>query len=136
MKVTRSITKSIDLRVAPDLAYAYLSDLMNWPKWAIVNMRSVRPRLDGWYETETRQGRGQLKLQANKQFGLLDHIWKDPQASWTVPARLVANGEGCTFMMTFFQPPAMDDAAFDAASQEVEKELSKLKEILESGSVY
>jgi hypothetical protein len=131
MKVSRSITKSIDLRVGPDRAFAYLSDLVNWPKWAIVNMKSVRPRLDGWYEIETRQGRGQLKMLANKQFGLLDHIWKDPQASWTVPARLFANGDGCTFVMTFFQPAVMDDAAFDAASQEVEKELIRLKEILE-----
>ena len=132
MKVSRSITKSIDLRVGPDRAFAYLSDPMNWPKWAIVNMKSVRPRLDGWYETETRQGRGQLRMLANKPLGLLDHAWKDPQASWTVPARLVANGEGCTFMMTFFQPSAMDDAEFDAASQEIERELGKLKEILEA----
>lgn len=132
MKVSRSITKTIDLRVGPDYAFAYLSDPLNWPKWAIVNMKSVRPRLDGWYETETRQGRGQLKMMANKQFGLLDHLWKDPQASWTVPARLVANGEGCTFMLTFFQSSVMDDAAFDAASQDVERELAKLKEILEA----
>lgn len=132
MKVSRSITKSVDLCVTPERAWGYLSDPINWPKWAIVNMKSVRPRLDGWYEMETRQGKGQLRMQANKALGSLDHIWKDPQASWTVPARVVPNGEGCTFMMTFFQPSVLSDAEFEAAASEVDKEMSKLKEILES----
>ena len=34
--------------------------------------------------------------------------------------------------MTFFQPPALDDAAFDAAAKEVEVELKQLKNILEA----
>jgi hypothetical protein len=132
MNVSRSITKSVDLCVTPERAWGYLSDLMNWPKWAIVNMKSVRPRLDGWYEMETKQGKGQLRMQANKALGLLDHVWKDPQASWTVPARVVANGEGCTLIMTFFQPPVLSNAEFEAAANDVDKEMSKLKEILES----
>jgi hypothetical protein len=64
---------------------------------------------------------------SNKPFGLLDHVWKDPQASWTVPARVIPNGEGSTFLMTFFQPPVLDDNAFDAAAKEVDVELAKLK---------
>lgn len=132
MKVSRSITKSVDLCVTPERAWGYLSDPMNWPKWAVLNMKSVRPRLDGWYEMETRQGKGQLRMQANKPLGLLDHVWKDPQASWVVPARVVANGEGCTFIMTFFQPPVFSDADFEVAVNEVDKEMTTLKEILES----
>ncbi|MGH9444208.1 MAG: hypothetical protein ACRD3O_00455 [Terriglobia bacterium] len=97
-------------------------------------MKSVMPAADGWHDTETRQGKGQLKMVSNKSLGLLDHIWKDPQASWTVPARVVPNGGGSTFMMTFFQPPVLDDKAFDTASREVDTELAKLKEILERGS--
>lgn len=130
-KISRSITKSVDLHTTPGRAFDFLSDPTNWPKWAIVNMKSVRPGADGWYETETRQEKGQLKMLANKTLGLLDHVWKDPQASWTVPARVVPNGEGCTFMMTFLQPPVMNDAVFDAASREVDVELNKLKELLE-----
>jgi hypothetical protein len=130
-KISRSITKSVDLHVSPERAFEFLSDLENWPKWAIVNMRSVKPTADGWCDTETRQGKGQLKMMANKELGLLDHLWKDPQASWTVPARVVPNGNGSTFLMTFFQPPVLDDSAFDAAAREVDTELNKLKEILE-----
>lgn len=136
MSVRRSITKSVDLRVSQGRAFEYLSDPMNWPKWAVVNMKSVRPRIDGWYETETRQGNGQLKMIASKSHGLLDHMWKESSRIVDRAARVVANGEGCTFMMTFFQPPVMDEAMFEAAALEVDKELSRLKEILESGSAH
>ena len=129
--ISRSVTKSIDLRVPPERAFDFLNDPVNWPKWAVVNMKSVQPGAEGWYETVTRQGKGQLKMLSNKGLGLLDHIWKDPQASWTVPARVVPNGGGCTFLMTLFQPPMMDDRAFEAASKEVDAELNKLREILE-----
>ncbi len=133
-KIRRSITKSVDLRVSADRAFDFINDLENWPKWAVVNMKSVRPATDGWYDTETRQGKGRLKMLSNKSLGLLDHMWKNPQASWTVPARVVPNGDGSTFMMTFFQPPVLDDKAFDAAANEVDTELAKLKEILERES--
>jgi hypothetical protein len=130
-KISRSITKSVDLDVRPEEAFDFLNNPENWPKWAIVNMKSVKPASDGWYHTETRQGSGQLKMLSNKSLGLLDHVWKDPQASWTVPARVVPNGDGCTFLITFFQPPVLDDKAFDAAAKEVDIELAQLREILE-----
>jgi hypothetical protein len=131
LKIARSITKSVDLRVAPEKAYAYLHDLMNWPQWAIANMKQVKPGKGGWHDTVTRYGKGQLKMIGNDA-GLLDHLWKDEQASWTVPARVVANGQGSTFLMTFFQPPVLEDTAFDAAAKEVDVELTQLKNILEA----
>lgn len=131
MKIRRSITKSVDLRVDVERAFNFLNDPENWPKWATVNMKSAQPAADGWYDTETRQGKGQLKMLSNKPLGLLDHVWKDPQATWTVPARVVPNGGGSTFLMTFFQPPVLDDRAFEAAAKEVDRELAKLKELLE-----
>ncbi len=130
-RISRSITKSVDLRVRPDRAFDFLNNPVNWPKWAVVNLKSVKPGKNGWYRTLTRQGRGQLKMQSNKALGILDHIWRDSQASWSVPARVVPNGRGCTFLMTFFQPPALDDRSFDAAAREVDIELRKLKEVLE-----
>jgi cyclophilin family peptidyl-prolyl cis-trans isomerase len=52
----------------------------------------------------------------------------DPeQASRTVPARVGPNGDGSTFFITFFQPPLLDDVAFDAAAKEIEVELMQLK---------
>jgi len=96
-KIRRSITKSVDLRVGVERVFDFLNDPENWPKWAIVNMKSAKPAT----------------------------------ASWTVPARVIPNGDGSTFLMTFFQPPVLDDRAFDAAAKEVDIELAKLKELLE-----
>jgi hypothetical protein len=45
---------------------------------------------------------------------------------------VVPNGGGSTFCITFFQPPVLDDLAFDAAANEVEVELKQLKNILEA----
>jgi hypothetical protein len=55
-----------------------------------------------------------------------------PQASWTVPARVVRNGDGAEFMITFFQPPGFTDAFFDEQIALVDVELAKLRELLEA----
>jgi hypothetical protein len=63
---------------------------------------------------------------------LATRIGKNEQASWTVPAGVVPNGGGSTVLMTFFQPPVLDDAAFEPAAKEVEVELKQRKNILET----
>jgi hypothetical protein len=57
----------------------------------------------------------------------------DPQASWTVPARVIGNGGGSEFMITF-QPPGFADTFFDEQIKLVDIELAKLKELLEAVS--
>jgi hypothetical protein len=49
-----------------------------------------------------------------------------------VPARVVRNGDGAEFLITFFQPPGFTDEFFDAQIALVDLELAKLKEILEA----
>ena len=56
-KISRSITKSIDLRVAVEQAFDFLNDLANWPEWAIVNMKSAKPAADGWYTPKHARGK-------------------------------------------------------------------------------
>lgn len=131
MSVIKSITKSIDINVNINNVFEFISNPLNWPKWAVVNLKSISEGKDGWYEMETRQGRGQLKMLAEKTHGILDHLWKDTQASWVVPARVVQNDMGCTFIITFFKPSVMSDEMFEFASGELDVELAMLKKILE-----
>ncbi len=49
----------------------------------------------------------------------------------TVPARVVANGRGADFVMTIFQPPELDDDAFDREVAVTATEFATLKEVLE-----
>lgn len=127
----RSITRSVTIERDPEGVYRFLSNLANWPRWAIVNVKVVSPRDDGWWDLTTPLGSGKLRLRTNPELGILDHDFVGPDASWTVPARVVPNGIGSEFMMTFFQPPALPGDIFDAQIALLDVELAKLKEILE-----
>ncbi|HTZ72782.1 MAG TPA: hypothetical protein VMB47_02600 [Candidatus Aquilonibacter sp.] len=130
-KIARSAIKSIDIQAAPEKVYGFLSNPMNWPQYAVVNLRSVSPGNDGWFNAVTKFGEGQLKIEGVKELGLFDHVWKDPQATWKVYSRVVPNSEGSTVMMTLFQPPVMTNEQFDQAMREMDTEMNKLKEIME-----
>lgn len=131
--LARSITKSIAIqRPAPEV-FAYLADLNHWPAWAVVNVKAVRPRSgEEWWDMVTPHGQALLRLHPDPRHGILDHDFRDPQASWTVPARVVPNADGATFMMTFFQPPSFSDAFFEEQMKQVDGELATLKELLEA----
>jgi hypothetical protein len=130
-KIARSAIKSVDIQASPDKVFAFLANPINWPQYAVVNLRSVSPGQNGWFKAVTKFGEGELKINPVKELGVFDHIWKDPQATWQVYSRVVANGDGATVMMTLFQPPVMSDRQFDQAMKEMEIEMQKLKEILE-----
>jgi hypothetical protein len=130
-KIARSAIKSVDIQASPEKAFAFLANPMNWPEYAIVNLRSVRPGQDGWFHAVTKFGEGALKVNAVRELGVFDHVWKDPQATWQVYSRVVPNGDGATVTMTLFQPAVMSDPQFDEATKQMEIEMQKLKEILE-----
>jgi hypothetical protein len=131
MKIARSTIKSVDIQAAPDKVYTFLSNPINWPEYAVVNLRSVSPGQNGWFKAVTKFGEGEIKVNPVKEYGVLDHVWKDSQATWQVYARVVPNGEGATVMMTLFQPSVMTDQQFDHAMREMDIEMEKLKEIME-----
>jgi hypothetical protein len=129
----RSITKTVRINCDPEKAFRFLSDLANWPRWAIVNVLSISKSSDPeWWDMVTPRGAARLRMRADASHGILDHDFLDPQASWTVYSRIIPNGSGAEFMITFFQPPAFSDEFFDEQIKLVDKELAKLKEILEA----
>ncbi len=131
----RSITKTVRIACDPRAAFDFLADLGNWPRWAVVNVKSTRRADDpDWWEMVTPHGEARLRMRADARHGILDHDFIDPQASWTVPARVIANGGGAEFMMTFFQPPGFTDDFFDEQIKLVDIELAKLKELLEAAA--
>jgi hypothetical protein len=131
-KIARSAIKSIDIAAAPEKIYDFLSNPMNWPQYAVMNLKSVSPGRDGWFKAATKFGEGEIKVDGVKNLGVFDHIWRDPQATWKVYGRVVPNNEGSIVMMTLFQPPVMNDARFDHAMKEMDIEMAKLKEIMEA----
>ena len=77
-------------------------------------------------------GQAKLRIRPDASTGRLDHVVHAHGASWTVQARVVTNGDGSEFMMTFFQPPTFGDDFFKLQINLVDSELAKLKQIMES----
>ena len=73
-----------------------------------------------------------LRIRPNAELGTLDHDFHAPDAIWTVPARVVPNGSGSEFMITFFQPPSFARQFFEEQLVLVDKELAQLKSLMES----
>lgn len=129
----RSVTKTVRIECSPKAAFDFLADIANWPRWAVVNVQSTTPTSDpGWWDMVTPHGKARLRMRADERHGILDHDFIDPLASWTVPARVIANAAGAEFMITFFQPPSFADEVFDDQVKLVDIELGRLKELLES----
>jgi hypothetical protein len=129
--IARSTTKSADIQATPQEVYAFLSDPMNWPQYAVVNLRSVTPGSDGWFQAVTKFGEGGIKVSGVEKLGVFDHVWKDPQATWPVYSRVLPNGDGSTVTMTLFQPVMMTDTQFDQAMKEMDIEMKTRKDIME-----
>ncbi|WP_329587080.1 hypothetical protein OG500_37430 [Kitasatospora sp. NBC_01250] len=131
----RSVTKTVSIDRAVAEVFAFLADPANWPAWAVVNVKAIEPTDEpDWWLMTTPHGPARLRIRGNAELGLLDHDYLDEQASWQVPARVVANGTGSEFMITFFQPPAFTDTYFDEQIALVDTELTTLKSILETGA--
>lgn len=131
----RAITKSVAVDRPHTEVFAYLADAANWPQWSVVNVLAIEADEEqGWWRLDTPHGPGRLRIRADAATGVLDHDWRDPQAAWTVPARVVPNGRGAQFLITFFQPPVLDDEEFERQADLVDTELATLKRVLEDVS--
>ena len=95
-------------------------------------MISIKRIDDQWWDMETPGGVAKLCIRANTELGILDHDFNAPEASWTVSARVVPNGNGCEFMITLFQPPSFTKQFFEEQVAFVDKELAQLKMLMES----
>ncbi|MFI9063860.1 SRPBCC family protein [Streptomyces sp. NPDC053429] len=135
MSTPRSITKTVSIDRPAEDVFAFLADPANWSAWAVVNIKSIEPTDDpDWWAMTTPVGSAKLRLRADAQYGILDHDYLDDTASWTVPARVVPNGTGAEFMITFYQPPTFTDQFFEEQIALVDTELTTLKRILETGA--
>ncbi|GAA2741940.1 MULTISPECIES: SRPBCC family protein [Kitasatospora] len=133
--IVSSVTKTVSIDRPPAEVFAFLADPANWPRWAVVNVRSIAPTADPqWWVMATPVGEARLRLRADAEHGILDHDFVDDTAAWTVPARVVPNGDGAEFMITFFRPPSFDEEFFVRQTDLVDTELATLKSVLETGA--
>lgn len=130
--ISKAITKTVSINAPLNKVFTFLVDATNWPKWAVVNVKSIEEGDGEWFRMQTAFGWGKLRIRANREHGILDHDFDSPEAAWTVPARVVANGDGSEFMITFYKPPPFSDEFFAEQVAVVDEELEVLKRLMES----
>lgn len=85
---------------------------------------------DSW-SFSTPRGNANLKFKQNRQYGILDHLYTDDEASWEIPMRVVSNGDESEVIITITKPSILTDDQFDERMKEVEILFKNLKEIIE-----
>lgn len=130
--VSSSITKTISIEAPVSKVFTFVSNLANWPKWATANVVAVKPGAGEWWAMETRTGLGRLRIKPDEALGTLDYDMVVSGVQWAVSARVVSKGEGSEFSVTYSQPPSLSKEAFEKQMANADKELAKLKELMES----
>ena len=112
--------------------YRYASNVERWPEWAHGLGTSVRKAGDAWI-AEGPLGEVKVHFPEPNRFRVLDHDVTLPNGQTVHNAfRVIPNGEGSEVVFSVFRQPGTTDKAFGEDCGAVEKDLRKLKSILES----
>ena len=74
---------------------------------------------DGSWSFSTPRGNANLKFMENKNLGVLDHLYRDDEATWDVPMKVVPSGEDSEVIVTLVKPDVLTDDQFDERVQEI-----------------
>jgi hypothetical protein len=111
--------------------YEFASNPENLPKWAAGLSGSIKKVNDDWI-AESPMGRVKVKFAEKNQFGVLDHDVTLPSGvKVTNPMRVFPNNDGSELVFTLYRRPDMSDKEFAEDAKSVEKDLAKLKTLLE-----
>jgi uncharacterized membrane protein len=116
-----------------DAVYAFAADGANLPRWA-AGLASGAVRRDGedWL-ADSPMGPIRIRFADPNPYGVLDHRVTLPNGETQLnPMRVVPNGDGAELTFTLFRLPGVTDAAFAADAAQVEADLRRLKELLET----
>lgn len=114
--------------------YAFASNPENLPRWASGLASGVRREGADWVANGI-LGKVRLHFVPDNPYGLIDHDVTLPGGETVSnPLRILQNGDGAEVMFTLFRQEGMSDAAFEADAASVDKDLARLKEILEAES--
>ena len=126
---SRTITVRIDRPF--DKVYEFLVDPANWNQWAFGLGKNIRHLQDGWIADDS-GGVASVQFTPRNSFGVVDHtVTRASGQRVYIPMRLIANGTGCELLFTLFREPNMSDAQFASDSGFVQRDLNRLKALLE-----
>lgn len=129
METMRSDTKSVTIPASQEVAFAFLADPENLPRWAVGFARAVRRDGETWL-VATGQGEVPLRYEVDQRRGLIDyHLHPTPGVEAVAYSRLIPNGDGVEYVFTQFQTPGMPDEVFEGQVRALAEELAILPAI-------
>ena len=87
---------------------------------------------DGWWSFIGPYGRSKLKFHENKSLGILDHQYVDEESTWSIPMRIISNGNFSEIIITLKKPEQLSDLQFDERVEKISELATSIKIILES----
>ena len=122
---------SISINRSATHVYDFVANPENLPKWAAGVSESIRKVGNDWI-ADSPMGTIKIKFAETNTFGVLDHDVTLPSGvTFDNPMRVIPNNEGSEFVFTLYRRPEMSDEEFKKDAEMIEKDLKKLKTILE-----
>lgn len=120
-------TEHIVLNVPKDMAFAYIADYENIPKWS-KNFILKLEKNGSKYTATTPVGKMKFEIVSDKNTGVIDLLLDGKPSS----TRLVALGADMTlYSFTLILPPNMSEEEFRGGIKGLQEELALLKNQLE-----
>jgi hypothetical protein len=111
--------------------YEFAANPENLPKWAAGLSGSIKKVDEDWI-AEAPMGRVKVKFAEKNKFGVLDHEVTLPSGVKVHnPLRVFPNNDGSELVFTLYRRPDVSDQEFAEDAKAVEKDLAKLKTLLE-----
>lgn len=123
---------SITIKRSSQDVYEFASQPENLPKWAAGLARSTVKKSGNSWIADSPMGLVTVKFTETNRLGVMDHDVTLPSGEVVHnPLRVLKNGDGCEVVFTLFQLPRMSEEGFKRDAGIVEKDLQKLKSLLE-----
>jgi len=127
--MAKHISVSIERRAAE--VYEFASNPENLPQWAGGLSGSIKKVYDEWI-AEAPMGTVKVNFAEKNKFGILDHeVTLSSGAKFYNPMRVFPNNHGTEVIFTLYRQAGMSDQKFADDAGSVERDLNKLKTLLE-----
>lgn len=125
-------TISISINKSAGKVYEFASNPANFPIW-VAFIKSMKKETENVWSAETDLGNIKIQFVPKNEFGIIDHLVTLPDGS-TVnnPMRVIENGKGSELVFTLFWMPNRTEEEFNQDAKMVEKDLTKIKTVLET----
>ena len=131
----RSQTITVSIQCPHRQVYEFLVEPLNLPTWASTVGSTIEHLSGNDWASDTETGRLIYRYHPRNEYGILDHaVFRPGETPFTVPMRIVANGDGAEVIYTHFQRPGTSDEAFASEAEWVQADFLTLKTLLESRS--